>query len=69
MQGTEIQEGRHANMKNLCVLTICFSNYPRRFILVSTHKFLGRENSRKSKFKISTETNVHKYKMAAMLIW
>ena len=41
---TEIQDGRHANMKNICLLIILFFNIPRKFFLVSTYTFLGLSN-------------------------
>ena len=44
---TEIQDGRRTSIKNLFLLITFFKNSPRRFNLLSTHKFLGMNNSKK----------------------
>ena len=47
MKCTEIEDGRHADMKKYMSAMTLKKNAPRKFILVSTHKFLGMRNSNK----------------------
>ena len=69
IQCTEIQDSRHASMKNLCLLLPCFFKCPYTIHSgVYTYVFMYEE-FKKSKSKALTQANVQKSKMAATLTW